>query len=359
MKNNPHKRTAAFSLVELMIASSLAVIVLGAVLTGFTQHRRTFHHKNLEQELQQNVRTAMMFLQRDLRYAASGMTMGFQNLDNWFGLGAGINTIPWIGSDGDGQDDLVIVGITGEPVATLSAWVLEGGNVLDLTIRDSTVLPYTPQTGDVLLLAGIEAVLVNEVLSSTRVRVSRDPMTSGTGVHLVYPVDTEVFQLNVIEYWVDEVDGVPSLLRDDSRFSYESNEDRVIADGIERIELLRNGNIVEINLTGRSRRTLPNVPNDTVGDSRLRYTLSSSNRIRNTSPRLDIQGWPSDMLFADVDGTGNQPPPEEEGNDPEPTPEPDPDADPEPEPTPEPTPSSPGNSGNAPGRGNRPQKGKK
>jgi len=368
-KQFPNPKRNGFTLVELMVASFLAVIILGAVMAGLSQHRRTFHQKNLEQELQQNVRTAMMFIQRDLRYAASGLTMGFQNLDHWLGVDPQVTNIPWIESSGTGGDGLTLAGITGEPVADLAETVYEGENILDLVLRESVVLPYVPQVGDILLLAGIEAVVVTSVESSTRVRVSREPLMQGTGVHLIYPAGTEVFQINVIHYSVEEVAGVPSLLRDDSRYTYESNEDRVIADGIERFELSRDGNNIEVLLTGRSRRTVPNLPNDTVGDSLLRYSLASSNQLRNTRPALNIQGWPSDMLLDPLDwgggGGGEQSPndpPEEE--DPPPSDEDgssgdsetDPDPDPEPDPDPPPS-SGPGNSGNAPGRGNRPGRG--
>jgi len=293
----PHpRRRAGFTLVEVMVSGGLAAIVLTAFLAGFTQHRRTFHQKNLEQELQQNVRTAMMFLQRDLRYAGSGLAMGEANLSDWFGVDSGINTIPWIVDNGN-QDTLMVIGISGEPVATLVGQVWEGENILDLNITDNAVLAYNPIAGDVLVLAGIEPVIVDAVLSPTQVRISRSPTTAGIGVHLIYPESSEVFLLNVIRYFVSQVEGVPSLLRTDSRFSYESSADQVIADGIEVFNLSRSGDVVSISLTGRSRKPLPFTPSGST-DSFLRYTVSSSNRLRNTSPQLSIQGWPSDALLA-------------------------------------------------------------
>ena len=88
---NPKK---GFTLVELMVASAVALLVLSGVFASLSQYQKTFHKKNIEQEVQQNVRSAMMFLQRDLRYAGSGLTMGFQDLDDWFGLDSSIRNIP-------------------------------------------------------------------------------------------------------------------------------------------------------------------------------------------------------------------------------------------------------------------------
>ncbi len=292
------KPRRGFTLTELLVATGLASVVLSSFVAAFLQQRKTFHHKNLEQEMQQNVRTAMMFLQRDLRYAGSGVVMGFLNLNNWFDVPAGMNQIPWIINGGDNSDQLLLIGISGEAVAELADHVIEGDTRMDLVIRDPAILPYSPLEGDVLVLAGIESVVVNEILSPTRIRVSRDPGVSNVGVHLIYPAGTEIFQLNVVRYRVGTVENVPSLLREDSRYSYGSDEDRVVADGIERFKVSRSGNLVEITLTGRSRRTVPGVGS---ADSLLRYTMNSTNRLRNTSPRLSIQGWPSDILLGNTE----------------------------------------------------------
>lgn len=296
MKTQPTMGKRGFTLTELLVASGLSAVVLTAFVAGFSQHRKNFHHKNIEQELQQNLRTAMMFVQRDLRYAGSGLVMGTSNLADWFGVDASVTDVPWIVDGGTGPDELMIIGISGEPVAKLTAQVWEGGTTLPLEITDPSVLPYLPRVGDVLVLAGIEGVVVDAVTSNTSIEVSRDPRTTGVGTHLIYPAGTEVYLLNVIRYRVGEVEGVPSLLREDSRFTYETDADRVVADGVERFEVTRTGNLVHIELAGRSRRTVPGVAD---ADSLLRYALASDNRIRNTSPGLSIQGWPSDMLFAD------------------------------------------------------------
>lgn len=303
----PPPKKQAFTLVELLFASALALLVLGGVFAALSQHQKAFNKNNKEQELQQNVRTAMMFMQRDLRYAGSGLTMGYQDLDAWFGLASNVNTIPWITSSGNGRDEVIIAGITGEPVATFSAWVDEGGTSLLLTILPSTILPYDPMVGDVLLLQGIEAVMVDEVISNTQVRISRDPLIPNTGVHLIYPTGSEVFQINLIHYWVADVDGVPTLLRDDSRFTYESDADRVIADGIEEFNISRTGDMVDIEIKGRSREAVSGLTDDAIGDSLVRYEMTSTNRLRNTAPYLSIQGWASDILYAAADEDSVEP----------------------------------------------------
>ncbi|MCH8514606.1 MAG: prepilin-type N-terminal cleavage/methylation domain-containing protein, partial [Kiritimatiellae bacterium] len=116
-----------FTLVELMVSSGLMTIVMAGFVAGFLQHRRVHHQKNIEQELQQNMRTAWTFLQRDLRYAGSGMGMGGGNIQNWFsyadkreyGVPVNMARVPLIVDGGDGSDELFVIGVSGEPVATL------------------------------------------------------------------------------------------------------------------------------------------------------------------------------------------------------------------------------------------------
>lgn len=305
-----------FTLVELMVSSGLMTIVMAGFVAGFLQHRRVHHQKNIEQELQQNMRTALTFLQRDLRYAGSGMVMGGGNIQNWFsyadkreyGVPVNMDRVPWIVDGGDGSDELFVIGVSGEPVATLRELAFEGSRELALEINTGSLLPYDPNfrdgLKDVLLIAGLEAVHVVHKDTDGKIWVSREPTSDSVGVHLIYPAGTEIHQLNVVRYWVDNVNGVPSLLRDDSRFSYESNEDRVVADGIERFKLNRTGNLIEIELVGRTRRT--SLGGSVDADSLIRHEMRSSNRIRNLEPELIIQGWPSDLLISDGD-PGNRP----------------------------------------------------
>ncbi len=309
IESTPHRRTSGFTLVELLVSSGLMTIVLAAFVGGFLQHRRIHHEKNIEQELQQNLRTAMTFLQRDLRYAGSGMVMGGENIQNWFGADYGIPTdmdgVPWIVDGGADSDELYVIGVSGEPVATLRELASEGSRELTLDLNMDSLLPYEPIAGDVLLISGLEAVHVVQVDTNQKIWVSREPTTGTVGVHLIYPEGTELHQLNVVRYWVDDVNGVPSLLRDDSRFSYESNEDRVIADGIERFKLNRTGNLIGIELFGRTRRF--SLGGSADADSVIRHEMRSSNRIRNLSPGLLIQGWPSNLLIGG-DGEGENRP---------------------------------------------------
>ena len=62
-------KTSGFSLVELMVALTIGLIILGAVSTLFVGSRRTYTTQDSLARLQENARFAMHFLVKDLRLA--------------------------------------------------------------------------------------------------------------------------------------------------------------------------------------------------------------------------------------------------------------------------------------------------
>jgi len=62
-----HRR--GFTLVELLIAMSIAVLVVGSVLVAFQSQRRTHYEQQMIVEMHQNVRAALFMIQRDVRMA--------------------------------------------------------------------------------------------------------------------------------------------------------------------------------------------------------------------------------------------------------------------------------------------------
>jgi hypothetical protein len=157
---------------------------------------------------------------------------------------------------------------------------------------------YQPQVGDVLLLAGVEAVRVTGVSiwsEELRVTVQADPFVATAGVQLDYPEDAEVYLLGVVEYRIAEQNGVPGLVRDDSRYQYESEEDKRVAENITDLQLSRVDDRIRVSVRGRSRDKVPTLA-DTEGY--LSYALAAEIQLRVPDPRLRIGHWPRDALTA-------------------------------------------------------------
>jgi len=62
-----------FSLIELLVAMAVSIVVLFAVLQLFEHSQRSYEVQENVAEMQQNVRTAKMFLERDIRMAGAGI----------------------------------------------------------------------------------------------------------------------------------------------------------------------------------------------------------------------------------------------------------------------------------------------
>jgi prepilin-type N-terminal cleavage/methylation domain-containing protein len=66
---------AGFSLIELVIALTAGLVVLGAAYQGFLTHQKIYTVQEQVVELQQTVQTALAFMTRELRMAQSPMTL--------------------------------------------------------------------------------------------------------------------------------------------------------------------------------------------------------------------------------------------------------------------------------------------
>lgn len=72
------KRRRGFTLIELLVAMAVSLVVLMAVLQLFDNSRASYVIQEDVAELQQNVRIAKMFLERDIRMADAGIKELFQ-----------------------------------------------------------------------------------------------------------------------------------------------------------------------------------------------------------------------------------------------------------------------------------------
>ena len=77
MKERGVHNTAGFSLVELMVVTTIFGIILGGVLKVYEVSNRTYLLQEQLADLQQNIRVAKMFIERDARMAACGIGTSF------------------------------------------------------------------------------------------------------------------------------------------------------------------------------------------------------------------------------------------------------------------------------------------
>jgi type IV pilus assembly protein PilW len=78
------KKNKGFTLIELMVAMAIASIALASIYGSFHAQVKANTTQEVVVDLQQNLRTAMYFLQRSVRMAGYGAGAGF--VDNFTGL---------------------------------------------------------------------------------------------------------------------------------------------------------------------------------------------------------------------------------------------------------------------------------
>src|SRR5579863_2845834 len=76
MKQRSSQKTRGFSMVELMVAMAVGIVVVGAGTELFQSASRSTMLVTEQAEMQQNVRTALNLVARDVSMAGSGLPPG-------------------------------------------------------------------------------------------------------------------------------------------------------------------------------------------------------------------------------------------------------------------------------------------
>jgi type IV pilus assembly protein PilW len=83
------RRAVGFSLVELLVAMTIGLVVLGGLYGVFTIQNKTFSKQELIVEMQQNARAAMDMMSREIRmagYDPCNMNSDSNQANNFFGV---------------------------------------------------------------------------------------------------------------------------------------------------------------------------------------------------------------------------------------------------------------------------------
>jgi prepilin-type N-terminal cleavage/methylation domain-containing protein len=289
----PHSR-AGFTLVEMMVTSFISLLLIVGILGTFTQYRRTYSQKALEQERNQNLRMAMSQIQRDLRRCNSGMVMGMSSLGSWFPALSGATSLPYVIQGVSNRDTLITAGYTGGPVGQLALGTASGATSLSFMPDAGLVLPYSPEVGDVLVIGSVEALLVTSV-SGNSIGFTTDPDSGTVGTHLSYPVGTEVYEVGMVKYSIGTYDGVTGLMREDSRFTYTNDGDKLVGLHIEELNVTQTNDQVTVELVGRTKAPL--IAPLAGADGYIRERLSATHTLRNSDPELNISFWDTTILL--------------------------------------------------------------
>ena len=63
-----------FTLIEILVAMTMSLVVMGAIYSLFTTQQKSYIHQERVATIQQNLRSAMMMMERDIRLAGCNPT---------------------------------------------------------------------------------------------------------------------------------------------------------------------------------------------------------------------------------------------------------------------------------------------
>lgn len=132
-----------FTIVELLVAMVVSLLALAAIYSTFQSQHRSYQVQRETSEMQQNIRTAMYYLERDIRMAGSNP---FKTTIPFFGITAANATSITFNSD---IDD----GAGGPPNG-----FLEGDETIQYRLNAGNLIRNTPATGDQMVAQNIDAI---------------------------------------------------------------------------------------------------------------------------------------------------------------------------------------------------------
>jgi len=304
----PHARQTGFTLIEIMVAVTISMVLLGGVMQVFVSSNKTYRAQEANARLQENGRFSIYFLSRDLRMADFWGCASFDNISNHLNPG-GAGFIDFTAGGLAGADN---TGLNGSDSITV-----RGAGDTGLTVQT----PYMPTTSADLKVTvnnGInqnDILLVSDCTSGDAFQTTNaNPDGTGQLVHNTgavssgpgnatkpfsksYQGDAQVYRASETTYSIATgASGEPALFRsingaapeelvvgiENMQIVYGEDTD---ADGtanyyvpVGSVTNMDNVVSVRITLTARSQVTFPEVA---AADKRLRRTFVTTITIRN------------------------------------------------------------------------------
>ena len=250
-----------FTLTELMVALSLSGIFVASAMETFIFQRRALNSSMIVSEMQQDVRTAIDMVSRDLRMAGYGLNIGSGDLPLWLDWARDLdgNSITMTNNphvvDGDtGPDAVWIAAAFDKAPARLASAVTAGATILALHTGEG--IAFDTSEKKIIYIGKSETVRIVSIAGDT-LTISAHPTMNGVGLAYDHTMNTPVERVVIRSYeWVDpgsQYPVRPFLARDESTTSqYLHYWQRMIALGIKDFQLTRIDNRMQILIVGKA-----------------------------------------------------------------------------------------------------------
>lgn len=279
------RRGSGFTLAEMVFASTLSAVMVLVLLQVFSTHMRAYRSQRLVREAEQNVRTALDTVARDLRMAGYGLLVPDAELAQWISWVPGFSANPLIveGATPTAPDTLRLAAAFDAPVATLANATAGGSTVIQVASGQGAAFNTTDRS--VLCIGRLETVRV-AAISGDRLTVSAEPASS-RGLRYAYPAGTPVERVSVVTYsWRPAAIGFPAypyLAREDGRFTGTNMWQNMLAGYIEDFQVARQGDSFTVRVTGVTRTPDPAKDTGGTGTAYTRVTAATEVAPRNAA----------------------------------------------------------------------------
>jgi len=277
-----------FTLAELMVASTLSVLMVLGLVTTFLQYRKSFKSMQLMTEMDQNLRLAMEMMTRDLRMAGHGLnTIRRSEFSAWMnGLGSYTNEITVSQGSSGAPDTLTVVGAIDSAGSTLAMAASVSGTTLRVASGEGS--RFDTANRKIILIGKTETARVKGVAGDTLTVSTHATQSMNKVLGDPYPVGSPVELVKVITYTIKNDPStypkMPYLHRSDSAAPASFDWQNMVATGIEDLQLslirATNPAVWQISLTARSTQPDPNYTDPTRGDQYRRRTMTTQVRLR-------------------------------------------------------------------------------
>ena len=149
-----------FTLVEVLVASTLSILVIFGTVMLFITHIKDYRDHKLVREMQQNVRFAVDAVCRDLRMAGYGLNIRRSEMDNWLSWEANFTENPLI-QDGAGTNwsDIISIAAAFDSDLAYTANAVSSG-VTTITVKDGKGFKFEKNQHRLIFIGRLETARV-------------------------------------------------------------------------------------------------------------------------------------------------------------------------------------------------------
>ncbi len=267
-----------------MVVALSTVVLAGAV--AVSKHiGRLLKRQAQWSEMQENLRITADVIAADIRMSGYGYALPDASMAQWItwvsGITGRVNVVE--GATSSDPDSLSLVGAFKGVIAEL-AWPATAG-ALSLKV-DLSFLSLYELIGRPVLIGRMELARVTSVdFANRRLNISTDPAATSVGLKYAYEVGTPVEVIDVMTYRCNPEPGAfpgrPYLAKDSHPSWGGAEVQKMVAAGIEDMQVSQGSNTVTVTLRGRTRDPELGYADPLHGDPYRRATVVVKARPRN------------------------------------------------------------------------------